>query len=236
MKAPLKMNSEKDLKNIQKDTGIGFKNSKLLQQVFIHRSYINEHGGPKLQSNERLEFLGDAVLEFLVTEYLYKNFKENEGELTNWRSAMVKGDNLSKLALKFNMDKFLLLSRGEEKNNGRHNPLLLANCFEAFVGAMYLDAGIEKTRDFIQKYVLSDLKEIREKSLHIDAKSHLQELSQAKDGITPEYRVEKEEGPDHAKSFVVAVYRNDKKLASGTGTSKHSAEIDAASKALNKFK
>ncbi|MFC1656684.1 ribonuclease III [Patescibacteria group bacterium] len=225
-------NKFSDLENI---IGRPFNDKELLEQVFVHRSYLNEHPGFKLSSNERLEFLGDAVLELVVTENIYKAYDKNEGELTSLRSALVKGKNLAKVARKLNLSKYLLLSKGEEKNQGRDNDLLLANTFEALVGALYLDLGFDKTMDFIELQVLNSLDAILKNELYVDAKSQLQEIYQAKRNITPTYKVLKESGPDHAKKFIVGVYLNKQKLAQGLGASKQLAQTEAARQALLKI-
>ena len=223
------------LESFQKNLGIVFKNKDLLRQVFVHRSYLNENPHFDLDHNERLEFLGDAVLELIVTEHLYKNYKEAEGILTAWRSALVKGEKLAELAKKFEIGENLMLSRGEDRSGGRTNQLLLANAFEALVGAMYLDQGYETCRDFIEKNLLSHLEEIIEKKLHVDPKSNLQEKSQEEVGITPTYEVLDEVGPDHAKTFEVGVYLNSTQLGKGKGSSKQSAQTAAAKDALAKW-
>ncbi len=231
----MKTQRNKLLNDLEKKIGSNFKNQKLLEQVFVHRSYLNEHPAFRLGNNERLEFLGDAVLELIVTDHLYKNFPEPEGELTSFRSALVKGRNLAQIAKKLGLSNLLLLSRGEEKNQGRDNELILANTFEALVGAIYLDLGLEKTRDFIKNWVLSKLDEILQKGMYRDAKSQLQELYQAKKGLTPVYKVLKQSGPDHAKKFVIGVYVGKKKLAEGQGSSKQKAQSNAAKQALKKL-
>jgi ribonuclease-3 len=223
------------LKDLQETTGIHFDNQKLLEQVFIHRSFINEANDSSLAHNERLEFLGDAVLELVVTEYLYKTYPNPEGELTNWRSAVVKGEVLARVAKEIGLGGLLKLSRGEEKSGGRARTLILANTFEALVGAIHLDQGYQAAEKFINKYIISLLPEVIEKRLYVDPKSHLQELSQQKLNATPEYRVTKDEGPDHDKMFTVGVYANGKLIAEGTGTSKQKAEQAAASQALKNW-
>jgi len=222
----------KPVEEVEKAVDVNFTDKALLRQAFIHRSYINETKEPSLEHNERLEFLGDAVLELVVTEYLYKNFSNPEGELTNWRSSIVKGEVLAKVALELNLGDYLLLSKGEEHSGGRTRSLILANTVEAFIGAIYLDKGYDASSDFIAKYLISLLPEIIEKNLHIDPKSRLQEIVQEKHSRAPEYRVMNEAGPDHAKEFTVGVYASDKLLAKGTGSSKQRAEQSAANEAL----
>ncbi|MEK7535320.1 MAG: ribonuclease III [Patescibacteria group bacterium] len=224
-----------DIEKFEKQTGLHFKDEKLLEMVFTHRSYLNEAGNIELEHNERLEFLGDAVLELAVTDYLYKNFTNPEGELTNWRSSIVRGEVLARVAGELELGEFLFLSRGEDKSGGRTRTLILANTFEALIGAIYLDAGYHDAEKFIAQHLIALLPEIIEKKLYIDPKSRLQELSQEKMGSTPEYRVIGEEGPDHTKLFTVGVYVNRKLLAQGTGSSKQKAETAAASEAIKEF-
>lgn len=222
----------RDISEIEKNLNIVFTNRDLLQQVFVHRSYLNENSGFTLDHNERLEFLGDAVLELVVTEYLYLHYKNPEGELTNWRSALVRGVMLAQIANDLAMGEYLMLSRGEQKGGGKARQLILANTFEAFIGALYLDKGYEAAQTFIADHLLVKLPEILEKKLYMDPKSRLQELSQERNGLTPIYKVLSEQGPDHAKSFTVGVYLGDKLLGEGSGSSKQNAEQAAASNAL----
>jgi len=209
-----------------------FKNLDLLRQVFVHRSYLNENIGFDLDHNERLEFLGDAVLELVVTDYLYQNFKNPEGELTNLRSALVKGSMLSNIANELEMDKYLYLSRGEAKSEGKSRQLILANTFEALIGAIYLDQGYQAAVLFIREHLIKHLKQILDEELYLDPKSHLQELSQEQISVTPLYKVLAEHGPDHAKSFTVGCYIKDRLIGEGSGSSKQTAESAAASSAL----
>jgi ribonuclease III len=217
---------------VEKAIGIEFKNKDLLKQVFIHRSYLNENPKSPLGHNERLEFLGDAVLELVVTEYLFNHFENPEGELTNWRSALVRGQHLAEVSASLNLGNWLLLSRGEAKSGGKGRQLLLANMFEALLGAIYLDSGLDEVRPFIDRHIIIKLPNILEQELHIDPKSKLQEITQAKVGITPHYEVLREEGPDHAKEFTVAVFLGQRKLAEAKGNSKQTAEQAAASLAI----
>ncbi len=221
---------------LQKKIGITFSNQDLLRQVFVHRSYINEIQNKELEHNERLEFLGDAVLELVVTDYLYKTFNEPEGVLTNWRSSIVKGEVLAKVSKDLGFGDLLFLSRGEDKSGGRSRDYILANTFEALIGATYLDQGYESAEKFINTHLISLLSEIIEKKLYIDPKSHLQEKVQEKMSVTPEYRVISDEGPDHDKTFTVGVYAHGKLIAQGNGSSKQRAEQVAASAALEKLK
>lgn len=219
----------------QDTIGIQFTDQALLRQVFVHRSYINETSQKVLEHNERLEFLGDAVLELVVTEYLYKNFPNPEGELTNWRSSIVRGDILAKVASELSLGQLLFLSKGEEKSGGRHRNLILANTFEALIGAIYLDKGYGASTTFITTHLVSLLAEIIEKRLYIDPKSNLQEKAQEALGATPEYRVISESGPDHDKTFTVGVFAHKDLIAEGTGPSKQKAEQVAAANAITKW-
>jgi len=220
------------LEELERQIGVEFTDRELLQQVFVHRSYLNEHRSFTLGHNERLEFLGDAVLELVVTEFLYKNYPNPEGELTNWRSALVKGEMLAKIAAGLNFSDYLLLSYGESRSGGKSKNLLLANAFEALLGAMYLDQGYEVCQKFIHTYVTSHLEDILAQGLFIDPKSRLQEMTQERWGITPTYKLVSEEGPDHAKTFVIAAEIHDRILAQGSGSSKQSAQVAAAQESL----
>ena len=225
----------KDFSLFEKKLGVEFNNKDLLTQAFVHRSYLNENPDFALDQNERLEFLGDAVLELVITEHLYKEYPQKaEGELTNWRAALGNAKMLTMVAEELGFNDFLLLSRGEAKELGKARQYILANTFEAFIGAVYLDAGYEAADVFIKKYVLKKLSDIIVKGLHIDAKSEFQEQSQDKVGITPAYKVVKEWGPDHKKKFVVGVFLHSELVAEGEGYSKQEAEEDAAKKALAK--
>jgi len=215
---------------------IEFKNKELLNQVFIHRSYINEHRSSGLAHNERLEFLGDAVLELATTEYLFTNYDQPEGEMTSWRSALVKGESLSEEAKKVGMDRYINVSRGEAKNIGKARDLILANAFEALIGAIYLDQGYEAARKFVEKHIVYKLDDILKNQRYIDAKSHLQEIAQEKFSITPTYETLSETGPDHNKNFIVAVFIGKKKVGEGEGNSKQKAQIAAAADALENKK
>jgi len=218
---------------LEKKLGLNFKNKDLLTQAFTHRSYINENPAFHLSHNERLEFLGDAVMELIVTEYLYKEFPEKaEGDLTNWRAALVNAKMLTSVAEKLGFNDFLLLSRGEAKEGGKARAYILANSWEAIIGAMYLDAGYEKTADFIKKHLMVRLPDIIKDGSYKDSKSKFQEKSQEKVSITPAYKVIKEWGPDHEKNFVVGVYLANELVAEGQGSSKQEAEEAAAKLAL----
>jgi ribonuclease III len=223
------------IENLSKKIGVDFNDTNLLRQAVTHRSYLNEHRDYELEHNERLEFLGDAVLELVVTEYLYKNYKNPEGELTNWRAALVNGEMLAKIAKKLELEKYLMMSKGESKDTGRARQYLLANTFEAIIGAIYLDQkdkGYEKSLIFIEKNVICELPNIIENKLYMDPKSRFQEESQEKVGVTPSYRVISESGPDHDKKFVVGIYLNDEMIAEGEGQSKQEAQRNAAEKGL----
>lgn len=221
--------------SLAKKIGVKFNNLKLLQQALTHRSYLNEHRDYKLDHNERLEFLGDAVLELVVTEYLFENYKNPEGELTNWRAALVNGEKLASISKKLGVEDFLMMSRGEAKDKGRARQYLLANAFEAIVGSIYIDQkekGYQVCKKFILKNVISELPEILDKKLYMDPKSRFQEVAQDKVGITPSYKVISESGPDHNKEFVVGVYLGDEFVAEGNGSSKQEAQKNAAIKGL----
>ena len=221
-----------NIEELEKKIKIKFKNIDLLQTAVTHRSYLNEHRNYKLDHNERLEFLGDAVLELAVTDHLYRNFPNPEGELTNWRAALVNRDMLSKVSRELGVEEFLQMSRGEAKDTGRARDYLLANAFEAIVGAIYLDQGYETAEKFIKENILSRLEEVIKSKLYIDPKSNFQEEAQARVGITPSYRVISESGPDHDKKFVVGVYLGDEEVARGEGNSKQQAQREAAKAGL----
>jgi len=221
-----------DINEFSKKIQINFNNPEILKQVFIHRSYINEHRGAGLKHNERLEFLGDAVLELACTEYLFTNFDRPEGEMTSWRSALVKGESLSEEAKKIGIDDYIRVSRGEAKNVGKARDLILANAFEALIGAIYLDQGYPVAKKFIEDHIIYKLDEILEKQRYIDAKSQLQEITQKKFSVTPTYETLSETGPDHNKKFVVAALIDKKKVGIGEGNSKQRAQIAAAANAL----
>jgi ribonuclease III len=223
-------------KKLEEKIDIKFKSHDLLKVAFIHRSYLNEHKDTKLEHNERLEFLGDAVLELIVTEYLYLNFPNPEGELTNWRSALVKGEMLAKIARQLNIGEYLQLSHGEEKSGGREKDYLLANTFEALIGVIYLELGYEKAKKFVTEFLLVNLDEILKTGSHIDAKSKFQELSQDKVGVTPAYKLLHDEGPDHDKKFTMGAYIGDKLVGKGIGSSKQIAEQKAAEDSLARLK
>lgn len=218
--------------SFEEKIGYGFKDKDLLTTVFTHRSYLNEHRKESLEHNERLEFLGDAVLELIVTEYLYKNYPDPEGVLTSWRSALVRGTSLSDVAKKIDLDDNMRFSRGEAKSTGKSRDVIHANAVEALIGAIYLDAGLEPARQFVNKYIIEKLEYIIKEEKYIDSKSKLQETIQEKQGATPSYKLVAQSGPDHNKRFTTSVLVEGKELARGEGASKRDAEQDAAKKAL----
>jgi ribonuclease-3 len=230
------MNLKIKFLELEKKIGVNFKNKDLLIQAFVHRSYLNEHPHFQYSHNERFEFLGDAVLELIVTEYLFENFNVDEGELTNLRAALVRGESLASVARELRFEKYLFLSKGEQKNQGRAKEIILANAFEAFLGALYLDQGLEAVRIFLEKYLLPQAKVIFENNLHKDPKTTFQEYIQEKYKITPHYKVLEEKGPDHQKIFKVGVFVNSEKWAEGEGFSKQRAEEMAALRALEKIR
>lgn len=204
--------------------------------AFTHRSYLNENRSFHLPHNERLEFLGDAVLELVATEHLYNNYPHPEGELTNFRSALVNYKMLSEIARRLGLEDYLLMSRGEAKDVGRARQVILANCIEALIGATYCDVGYAPAKAFIEKEILTELPAIISGGTYLDPKSKLQELVQEKRGVTPTYGVVSETGPDHDKTFVVAVFMDTEELGRGQGPSKQEGEIAAAQDALTKLK
>ena len=209
-----------------------FKDIQLLITAFTHRSYLNEHRKTVSAHNERLEFLGDAILELVVTEYLYGNYDEPEGILTNWRSALVRTESISEAAAREGFEPLLRLSRGEKRGSERARQQILANCYEAVVGALYLEKGYEAAKEFINKSLLSTFDKILHSGAWLDPKSRLQELVQNQDGFTPQYRVISEEGPDHDKVFAVGVFVNEELKGEGNGPSKQAAQVEAAREAL----
>lgn len=215
---------------------VEFKEIQLLVTAFTHRSYINEHKKTASEHNERLEFLGDAVLELVVTEYLYSNYSDPEGVLTNWRSALVRTESISAAASKFEFEPLLRLSRGEKQGTARARAQILANSYEAVVGAIYIDQGYDVAKSFIDRSILATFSEILETGSWMDPKSHLQEKAQSQEGFTPVYRVLSEEGPDHEKIFTVGVFVGDRLIGEGTGPSKQNAQQKAAEVALATYK
>lgn len=219
--------------DFEKTTKITFKDKILLKQAFVHRSYINENPGSNLLHNERLEFLGDAVLELIVTDFLYKKYKGyTEGELTAIRSALVNAITISEVALKIGMNDYLLLSKGEAKDTGKARQYILANTYEAYLGAVYLDQGYDVANKFVTNTLLPYTDEIVKKKLWRDSKSLIQEKAQEHIGVTPAYKILRESGPDHDKHFTVGVFFSSELVAEGKGKSKQEAEQKAAESAL----
>lgn len=215
--------------------GVTFKNIELLVTAFTHRSYVNEHKKTVFVHNERLEFLGDAVLELVATEYLYNNFSEPEGILTNWRSSLVRTESIGAAAARCNFEPLLRLSRGEKRGTERAREQILANSFEAVLGALYLDQGYDAAKKFITENLLVTFEEILETGSWMDPKSHLQEVVQSAEGFTPVYKVLEEVGPDHDKTFTVGVFVDDKLQGKGSGPSKQAGQQKAAEAALKKY-
>lgn len=224
-----------DIHEFEQVLGIHFNDISLLERAFIHRSYLNEHPNLGLEHNERQEFLGDAVLELVVTDYLFRNFPNPEGDLTNWRSALVKTESLSAVAVVLELEPYLKLSRGEAKGNDRSRALITANCVEAIIGGIYLDQGYDAAKAFITKFIIAPLPKILEDGSWVDPKSRFQELSQERQGHTPQYKVMEESGPDHDKIFTVGVYLDGKLHGHGQGSSKQAAQQSAATKALKEY-
>lgn len=227
-----------DFKKFSEKMKVEFNDINLLKQACTHRSFLNENKGTKgeaLEHNERLEFLGDAVLELVITSYLYRKYPEkNEGDLTSYRSALVNTHSLSRVATALGVNEYLLLSKGESKDTGRARAIIMADSIEAIIGAIYLDQGYDGSANFISTNLLEviDLDEIVEKKLWLDAKSRFQERAQEETGQTPSYKTMKESGPDHNKMFTLGVFIGDTQIATGTGLSKQEAEQKAAEKAL----
>lgn len=222
-----------DISKLEKLMGVSFNDKDILQTALVHRSYINEHHNFYLDHNERLEFLGDAVLELIVTEYLYTTYPNPEGELTNWRASLVNAQMLRDLAQKFELNDYIMLSRGESKDtNTKARQYILANAFEAVIGAVYLDQGWDVAKKFINDHVITKLPYILEHGLYLDPKSRFQEAAQDKMGVTPTYKVLEETGPDHARNFKIGVLLREEMIAEGSGTSKHEAQVAAAKEAL----
>jgi ribonuclease-3 len=214
---------------------VSFKDINLLLTAFTHRSYLNEHKKLVLAHNERLEFLGDAVLELVVTEYLYNNYEEPEGVLTNWRSSLVRTESISAAATRFGFEPLLRLSRGEKRGTERARAQILANSYEAVVGAVYLDQGYNASKKFIEDSILSTFQNILATGSWMDPKSYLQELAQSRESVTPIYKVMDEVGPDHDKTFTVGVYVAGKLRGQGNGPSKQAAQQKAAESALTLY-
>jgi len=219
--------------DFQKNLGITFNDNNLLQQAFIHRSYINEHHGAEREHNERLEFLGDAVLELVVTDFLFNTYTDiAEGRLTAYRSALVRTESISAAARAMGMNDLLMLSKGEARDQGKARDYILANTFEAFIGAVYLDQGYQSAKDVIAKTLFPNIDDVIKEGTWRDAKSYVQEKAQEIYSVTPEYHLISAEGPDHDKHFVMAIHFGDKKIAEGSGNSKQKAQQSAAQNAL----
>ncbi len=224
---------EKDFNEFEGIIGIKFNDQDILKQAFTHRSFLNEHKDLKGKHNERLEFLGDAVLELVTTHYLYEKYPDkNEGDLTSIRSALVNAQTCAEVSKKISVNDFLLLSRGEAKDTGRARQYILANALEAIIGAIYVDQGYDAASNFITKYITPMTDQIVKEELWVDAKSKFQEKAQDIVGVTPSYKTTKEVGPDHDKKFTVGVFINDEMITEGEGDSKQDAEQDAARQAL----
>jgi ribonuclease-3 len=222
-----------DFSKLEKELNISFDNKDLLAQAFCHRSYLNENPNFRTGDNERLEFLGDAVLELVVSDNLFSAYPlKSEGILTSWRAALVNSKMLSTIAKELNFGKFLLLSRGEQKEIGRAREDILGDVFEAFIGALYLDQKYKACEDFIEKHLMIKLPDILKNNEFVDAKSKFQEMAQEKQKTTPHYDILKQWGPDHAKSFISGVFLEDKLIAKGEGMSKQEAEESAAQAGL----
>jgi ribonuclease-3 len=225
----------KEFTVFEKSIGVTFKDKKILTIAFTHRSYLNENPNTGLEHNERLEFLGDAVLELIVTDFLYAKYKdEPEGMLTSYRAALVNATIIAEIALSLGMNDFLLLSKGEAKDTGKARQYILANTFEALLGAIYLDQGYDTAEKFVKEYLLPRVDEIVSKKLWRDSKSLVQEMAQEHVGVTPSYRVIQESGPDHDKHFVIGIFFGEEQIAEGKGKSKQEGEQQAAEAALIK--
>ena len=226
----------KNKKTIEKKLGVTFNDENLLKNALIHRSYLNENRETGLENNERLEFLGDAVLELIISAELYRKFpNKKEGKLTSIRSAIVRTESLAEESRRLKIGDHILMSKGEEDSGGKDKDFILANTYEAILGAIYLDRGIEECEEFVKRTALKKLPRVIKDELFIDPKTKIQELAQAKYKVTPTYKIVKESGPDHDKSFTVALNLGNKSIAKGTGLSKQKAEEEAAQKAIDKL-
>lgn len=215
--------------------GFEYKNIDYLITALTHRSYVNEHKKSVSEHNERLEFLGDAVLELVVTDYLFRNYNEPEGILTSWRSSLVRTESIGEAGDKLGYEPLLRMSRGEKNGSVRARQQILANAFEAVIGSVYLERGYDDAAAFIEKHILSKLGSILESGSWRDPKSHLQEVSQRVDGHTPVYKVLDEVGPDHDKLFTLGAFVGDKLMGKGNGPSKQTAQQQAARAALKAY-
>lgn len=226
-----------NLEKLQKEIRIKFKDENLLRQALVHRSYLNEHPDFHIGHNERLEFLGDAVLQIIVTKYLFLSFPDvPEGDLTNWRASLVNSKMLYEVASDLKFEKSLYLSKGEAKDkNKKSRQYILADAVEAIIGAIYLDQGMGVTENFVLKNIIIKLDDILKNKSYLDPKSHFQEKAQEEKGLTPHYKILDESGPDHAKNFVVGLYLGDDLISKGEGLSKQEAQVAAASAGLIKL-
>ena len=216
--------------------GFLFNDIMLLVTALTHRSYVNEHRGRKIEHNERLEYLGDAVLELVTSDYLYRTYNEPEGIMTSLRSAMVRTETIGEAGYELGYEPLVRLSRGEKHGSSRAHEVIMADCFEAVIGAIYLDQGYEVAKDFIYKHIVSKLERIITEGTWRDPKSYVQELSQKVDGVTPVYKTLREDGPDHDKHFVVGLFIRDNMVAMGEGHSKQEAQTEAAKAGVKKFR
>lgn len=226
----------KNFSKLEKEIGVEFKNKDLLKQAVVHRSYLNEHPNFGISHNERMEFLGDAVLEIIVTEHLFFSFPDTpEGDLTNWRASLVNSKMLAEIAAEIKLEDYLYLSKGESKDkNSKARQYILANAVEALIGAIYVDQGIRSSKKFVKAKILSKLDFILSHKLYLDPKSKFQERAQEESGVTPHYRVLKETGPDHNKIFEVGLYIGEELIEKGKGSSKQEAQVEAAEKGIRK--
>lgn len=232
------MEKFKDLKKLQKKLGVNFNDENLLKQALVHRSYLNENPDFAVGHNERLEFLGDAVLEIVVTEYLYLNFTDNpEGDLTSWRASLVNSKMLYEITPSLGVEDYLYLSKGEARDKDKKSRhFILADALEAIIGAIYLDQGMEVAKNFILKNIVCQLNKVLANQTFLDPKSRFQEKAQEIEGITPHYEILKEEGPDHDKTFTVGLYLNEELVCEGLGSSKQEAQVAAATNGIKKLK
>lgn len=228
------MPSLPDLRPLEERLGHNFRDRSFLLQALTHRSYLNENTDHPYPHNERLEFLGDAVLELVVTEHLFKHYANDEGDLTNWRAALVNAITLAGIARELQFEEFLLMSKGELRDkDSKARTYILANAIEAIIGAIYMDGGMPAAEKFVHKHILSHLQKILDLELYVDPKSKFQETAQELLGVTPTYKVLEEAGPDHAKEFTIGVYLGKDLVAVGKGTSKQEAQVAAAEAGLD---
>jgi ribonuclease-3 len=223
---------KREFKKLTDSLGLSFKNIQFLQEALTHRSYLNENRSYKLPHNERLEFLGDAVLELSVTDHLFNCYQNAEGDLTSWRAALVNGEMLATIAKEIELDEFILMSKGEKRDTGKARNYILANAVEALIGSIYLDQGFEAADKFIKDNIIAKLPDILKNKTYLDPKSYFQEKSQEIVQVTPHYELVKEWGPDHDKKFSVAVFLGEEKIAEGEGESKQEAQRNAAENGL----